>query len=208
MHILFDLDYKIGAIIGGIIVVLYCFSGGIRASIWTDIAQSFVMIIAMCLMVIFGIKELGGISNFLNSLQNISPNYMKWFPSSNFSDYLFAPFLFIMGWVFSGIGVIGQPHVMIRFMAINNTDNIPKHLPSLILAQKVQKKYSKLNNESSTINSLSNMRNIMNNHKTLDSDKVGEILFELSNYARLNKIDSEKSLKKFINDYMDQTNEN
>ena len=52
------------------------------------------------------------------------------------------------------------------------------------------------------------MRNIMNNHKTLDSDKVGEILFELSNYARLNKIDSEKSLKKFINDYMDQTNEN
>ena len=89
----------------------------------------------------------------------------------------------------------------------NNTDNIPKHLPSLILAQKIQKKYSKLNNESSTINSLSNMRSIMNNHKMLDSDKIGEILFELSNYARLNKIDSEKSLKKFINDYMDQTNE-
>tara|TARA_Y100000996_G_scaffold97277_1_gene69781 strand:- start:2549 stop:3208 length:660 start_codon:yes stop_codon:yes gene_type:complete len=89
----------------------------------------------------------------------------------------------------------------------NNTDNIPKHLPSLILAQKVQKKYSKLNNESSTIDSLSNMRNIMNNQKMLNSDMVGEILFELSNYARLNKIDSEKSLKKFINDYMDQTNE-
>ncbi len=89
----------------------------------------------------------------------------------------------------------------------NNTDNIPKHLPSLILAQKVQKKYSKLNNESSTIDSLSNMRNIMNNQKTLNSDMVGEILFELSNYARLNKIDSEKSLKKFINNYTDQTNE-
>ena len=89
----------------------------------------------------------------------------------------------------------------------NNTDNIPKHLPSLILAQKVQKKYSKLNNESSTIDSLTNMRNIMNNQKMLNSDMVGEILFELSNYARLNKIDSEKSLKKFINDYMDQTNE-
>ena len=57
MHILFNLDYKLGAIIGGIIVILYCFSGGIRASIWTDIAQSFVMIIAMCLMVFFGNKE-------------------------------------------------------------------------------------------------------------------------------------------------------
>ena len=92
MHILFDLNYNIGAIIGGIIVVLYCFSGGIRASIWTDIAQSFVMIIAMFLMVIFGIKELGGMSNVINNLQNISPNYMNWFPSSSFSDYFLHHF--------------------------------------------------------------------------------------------------------------------
>ncbi len=126
MHILFNLDYKLGAIIGGIIVILYCFSGGIRASIWTDIAQSFVMIIAMCLMVFFGIKELGGVSNFINNLQNISPNYMKWFPSSNFSHLFFSPLLFVVGWVFSGIGVIGQPHVMVRFMTINNTNNISK----------------------------------------------------------------------------------
>ena len=53
MHILFGLDYRLGAIIGGIIVSLYCFSGGIRASIWTDAAQSFVMIVAMLLMVVF-----------------------------------------------------------------------------------------------------------------------------------------------------------
>ena len=89
----------------------------------------------------------------------------------------------------------------------NNTDRIPKYLPSLILAQKVQKKYSELNYDSSKIDSLSNIRNIMNDQKTLDSDMIGEILFELSNYARLNKVDSEKSLKKFINNYMDETNE-
>ena len=35
MHILFDLDYRLGSY-WGIIVSLYCFSGGIRASIWTD----------------------------------------------------------------------------------------------------------------------------------------------------------------------------
>ena len=100
MHILFDLNYNIVQLLEVSFVVLYCFSGGIRASIWTDIAQSIVMIIAMFLMVIFGIKELGGMSNVINNLQNISPNYMNWFPSSNFSDYFFAPFLFIMGWCF------------------------------------------------------------------------------------------------------------
>ena len=126
MHILFDIDYKLGAIIGGIIVLLYCFSGGIRASIWTDVAQSIVMIIAMSLMVIFGIKELGGLSSFVNQLHKISPDYMKWFPSTKFSEFLLAPYMFIIGWFFSGVGVIGQPHVMVRFMTIDNTKNIPK----------------------------------------------------------------------------------
>ena len=126
MHILFGLDYRLGAIIGGIILLLYCFSGGIRASIWTDAAQSLVMIIAMFLMVFFGIKELGGFSNFINELHKISPDYMKWFPSTKFSEFLLAPYMFIIGWFFSGVGVIGQPHVMVRFMTIDNTKNIPK----------------------------------------------------------------------------------
>jgi len=126
MHILFGLDYRLGAIIGGIIVLLYCFSGGIRASIWTDAAQSLVMVIAMFLMVFFGIKELGGFSNFINELHKISPDYMKWFPSTEFSEFFLAPYMFIIGWFFSGVGVIGQPHVMVRFMTIDNTKNIPK----------------------------------------------------------------------------------
>ena len=126
MHVLFGLDYRLGAIIGGVIVLLYCFSGGIRASIWTDAAQSLVMIIAMFLMVFFGIKELGGFSSFLNQLHNVSPDYMKWFPSTNFSEFYLAPYLFIIGWFFSGVGVIGQPHVMVRFMTIDNAKNIPK----------------------------------------------------------------------------------
>ena len=126
MHILFGLDYRLGAIIGGIIVLLYCFSGGIRASIWTDAAQSLVMIVAMFLMVFFGIKDLGGFLNVIDKLHRVSPDYMKWFPSTDFSNFFLAPFLFVAGWFFSGVGVIGQPHVMVRFMTINNTENIPK----------------------------------------------------------------------------------
>ena len=124
MHVIFGLDYRLGAIIGGIIVLLYCFSGGIRASIWTDAAQSFVMIVAMFLMVFFGIKEVGGVSIFIDELHKISPDYMKWFPSTNFSEFLLAPYMFIIGWFFSGVGVIGQPHVMVRFMTVDNTKNI------------------------------------------------------------------------------------
>ena len=51
---------------------------------------------------------------------------MRWFPSTNFSEFFLAPYMFITGWFFSGVGVIGQPHVMVRFMTIDNTKNIPK----------------------------------------------------------------------------------
>lgn len=43
LHVLFGWDYSVGAIIGCVMVVAYCFAGGIRASIWTDAAQSIVM---------------------------------------------------------------------------------------------------------------------------------------------------------------------
>src|SRR5690606_30873434 len=44
LQVLFGWDYSVGAVIGAAIVLLYCFSGGIRASIWTDVAQAFVML--------------------------------------------------------------------------------------------------------------------------------------------------------------------
>ena len=63
MHVIFGLDYRLGAIIGGVIVLLYCFSGGIRASIWTDAAQSLVMIVAMFLMVFWNKRGVGFLSS-------------------------------------------------------------------------------------------------------------------------------------------------
>ena len=51
-------------------------------------------------------------SIFVNELQKVSPDYMKWFPSTSFSDFFLAPYMFVLGWFFSGIGVIGQPHVI------------------------------------------------------------------------------------------------
>ena len=50
LHALFGWDMTVGAVLGALIVVVYCFSGGIRASIWTDVVQSVVMFVAMNLL--------------------------------------------------------------------------------------------------------------------------------------------------------------
>ena len=50
LHVLLGWPIWAGAVMGAVLVTLYCFAGGIRASIWTDAAQSIVMIVAMALL--------------------------------------------------------------------------------------------------------------------------------------------------------------
>jgi sodium/proline symporter len=126
MHVVFGWDYSVGAIVGSLMVLLYCFAGGIRASIWTDAAQSFVMIAAMALMLFIAVGEIGGLSVFVNNLHNVSPNYMDWFPANHPLLGSAGPVFFVVGWVFGGIAIIGQPHVMIRFMTLDKPSEMLK----------------------------------------------------------------------------------
>ena len=101
LHVMFGWDYALGAIIGSVIVLSYCFAGGIRASIWTDAAQSFVMFAAMSLMVVISLITLGGVPNFIDSLYNVSPDYMALFPDTTFlGSAALASALFVIGWFF------------------------------------------------------------------------------------------------------------
>ncbi|MEB3286812.1 MAG: sodium/proline symporter [Vampirovibrionales bacterium] len=120
LHVLFGWDYSFGAIIGSIIVVLYCWAGGIRASIWTDAAQSFVMIAAMATLLGVAIAESGGIGDFWTSLAQVGPHFLDPIPRNLPLGGVAGPILFIMGWFAAGFGVVGQPHIMVRFMTIEH----------------------------------------------------------------------------------------
>jgi len=118
LQVLFDWQHWSGAVIGAIIVLLYSFAGGIRASIWTDAAQSLVMIVAMAGLMVVALQQLGGWGSFVTQLAQVSPGYLELFPSqTGFGPWL-GPLLFIAGWLFAGYGVVGQPHIMVRFMAM------------------------------------------------------------------------------------------
>jgi sodium/proline symporter len=119
LHVLFHWPQQTGAIIGAGIVLLYCLAGGIRASIWTDAAQSVVMIAAMTLMLITGIAALGGPDAAWQQLSAVSPGFMELIPRGLSLGDTYGPILFIVGWLFAGFSVVGQPHIMVRFMALD-----------------------------------------------------------------------------------------
>ena len=121
---LFEWHPSSGAWIGAGLTLIYCMSGGLRASIWTDAAQSILMMFAMLLLLVSAINHAGGSSEFIKKLDHVSPTFLDLGPSRFGS--LGATVLFAIGWLFNGIGVTGQPQVMVRFMALDDSRHMRK----------------------------------------------------------------------------------
>ena len=125
LHVLFDWPSWSGALMGAILVSLYCFSGGIRASIWTDAAQSCVMILAMGLLLVVAVHASGGINASIDSMENVD-GFLDWFPKELALPGISGALLFAISWLFAGLSVIGQPHVMVRFMTLTESDSMKR----------------------------------------------------------------------------------
>lgn len=118
--VLLQWDPAVSIVIGAVLVLFYSAAGGLRASIWTDAAQSLVMILGMALLIFGGIELAGGWSNALQKMAAVNSSYMNWFPDTDTAGIV----LFILGWVFGGAAVIGQPHIVIRFISLDSANNI------------------------------------------------------------------------------------
>lgn len=120
LQALFGWDPSIGVVLGRVVVALYCLAGGLRASIWTDAAQALVMLGAMVLVLAFAGYEVGGGAELMASLAAIDPALVKPYPPDATMGFL----AWFAGFLFGGFGAIGQPHILIRTMAIRSPEAI------------------------------------------------------------------------------------
>ena len=105
-----------GILIGFVLVVAYCYAGGIRASIWTDAAQSGVMIIGSTILCLVALGKVGGLSGLHDSLSTIDSNMVNIYPSG----LKFGATLWIAAFFLGGLGVAGQPQVVSRVMTLKD----------------------------------------------------------------------------------------
>jgi sodium/proline symporter len=125
LHVLFGWPSWAGAVAGAVLVAAYCLAGGIRASIWTDAAQSIVMIVAMGLLLWVAVSSVGGASAAYQELATV-PDYLNWFPDDLAFPGIAGAVLFALGWLFAGFSVAGQPHIMVRFMTLRDGRDMVK----------------------------------------------------------------------------------
>lgn len=119
---IFGVDYKIGLIIGAVIILAYTTLGGFNAVCSTDTIMGITMFIALIIVPIVAFNQVGGSEGLSERLAALTPESLGFFPKDggHINTLLLASSL---GW---GLGYFGQPHILARFMAIQSPDEVQK----------------------------------------------------------------------------------
>ncbi|SCZ77044.1 sodium/proline symporter [Pseudobutyrivibrio xylanivorans] len=123
---LFGLDYTIAMIASAAVIIGYTATGGFMAASVTDFIQSIIMTIALIAVVCFGLSTVDGISTvstYSNSLDGyISLTAMHDFETVSRVSY--GGIITIISTMAWGLGYFGMPHILLRFMAIEDPEKI------------------------------------------------------------------------------------
>ena len=120
-----NLGYIPAMIISAAVIVIYCTTGGFLAASTTDFVQSIVMTIS--LFVVLGIGEAfaGGFGSVFNNVAQMDGflNLFKGFDVTSMTtgSYGALPVASTLAW---GLGYFGMPHILLRFMAIENPSKL------------------------------------------------------------------------------------
>ena len=122
---LFGMEYVTAMILSAIVIIVYCTLGGFLAASTTDFIQSIVMSIALFIVVGLGEGVLNGFGNVFEGVTKL-PGYLDLFKGFNVAtgetmSYGALPVASTLAW---GLGYFGMPHILLRFMAIEDENKL------------------------------------------------------------------------------------
>lgn len=111
---LFGIDYHAAMVAGALVISVYTILGGFMAASTTDFIQSIIMTIALFVVVGFGVDAAGGFGAAMDNVQAAKAGY---FSLTNNGKYSAISIASTFAW---GLGYFGMPHILLRFMAIED----------------------------------------------------------------------------------------
>ena len=117
----FGLPYIWALLLGASVVIFYTSVGGFLAVVWTDFIQGIMMFCAIFLVPAMAAYALGGVSATENAIRAVNPAFFEPLTKPDGSAMTFVELISLMGW---GLGYFGQPHILVRFMAIRTSGEL------------------------------------------------------------------------------------
>jgi sodium/proline symporter len=122
---LFGIEYHTAMILSAIIIIAYTSIGGFLAASTTDLIQSIVMTLALVILVAFGVNAAGGVGAVMDNANGLK-DYLSFTALHNpeggeSTPYGVLPIASTLAW---GLGYFGMPHILLRFMAIEDKDKV------------------------------------------------------------------------------------
>jgi len=112
----FDLSYHAGLVILTSVVLLYTLAGGFLAVSWTDFVQGLIMLSALLLIPLIAFFHTGGVQETFDTIEKIDPALLSLFGGTTAVGIVSS-----LAW---GLGYVGQPHIIVRFMAIQSAKEV------------------------------------------------------------------------------------
>jgi len=119
----FNISPVVGMLIGLGIILFYTMMGGFIAESWTDFFQGLIMVTALILICIVAIISSGGFGNLFSKIGNIQPNALLLSAGKTGSALYLG---LILGSLAIGLGYPGQPHIIMRYMALKDEKEVKK----------------------------------------------------------------------------------
>ena len=122
---LFGINYMLAMIISAIVIVGYTAMGGFLAASITDFIQSIIMTVAILVVLAFATASAGGVGAVMENAKAL-PGYLSFTSTYAADTNTSTPYnlLHIITTVSWGLGYFGMPHILLRFMAINDEKNL------------------------------------------------------------------------------------
>lgn len=112
----FGLSYETGLFLTAGVVVAYTMFGGFLAVSLTDFVQGCIMFIALVMVPIVALSSVGGIDAAATAVNSVDTSLLSWTTGITALGLISS-----MSW---GLGYFGQPHIIVRFMALRSVKDV------------------------------------------------------------------------------------
>jgi len=114
----FDGEYVVGMVLVTVVTLAYTLFGGFLGASLTDVAQGLMMLIALILVPVAAVIAIGGVEETASVIASASEaGHLDFFGGDGLTSVTALAIVSSLAW---GLGYFGQPHIVVRFMALRS----------------------------------------------------------------------------------------